>query len=152
MLMNAAADGLLQQEDVNELWTWACQALAEDDGSVHALRLRDMQLSARCEAISAGSEVIGALIRVGTSATAARSVQRRHDPKRSRASLGWERLRESELSIAQLVTKGLTNREIGARLFMSRHTVDSYMRQIFRKLGIASRVELTRVVVERAGA
>jgi hypothetical protein len=88
VLMNAAADGVLQQEDVDELWKWACQALAENDGSVHALRLRDMQLSARCEAISDGSEVIGALIRVGTSATAGSSVQRRPDPKRPRASLG----------------------------------------------------------------
>jgi DNA-binding CsgD family transcriptional regulator len=53
-------------------------------------------------------------------------------------------LRESELGIAQLVAEGLTNREIASRLFMSAHTVDFHLRQIYRKLGISSRVELTR--------
>ena len=57
-------------------------------------------------------------------------------------------LRNSERDIAGLVTTGLTNREIGERLFLSRHTVDAHLRQIFRKLGVRSRVELTRVVVE----
>jgi DNA-binding CsgD family transcriptional regulator len=72
-------------------------------------------------------------------------------PTPSRASVGWESLRESELGIAQLVAGGLTNREVGARLFVSRHTVDFHLRQIFRKLGISSRVELTRLVVEHEG-
>jgi DNA-binding CsgD family transcriptional regulator len=54
----------------------------------------------------------------------------------------------SELEIARLVAEGLTNKEIGARLFMSPHTVDSKLRRIFRKLAIATRVELARVVVQ----
>jgi DNA-binding CsgD family transcriptional regulator len=56
-------------------------------------------------------------------------------------------LRESEHRVAELVAVGLTNREIGASLFLSRHTIDSHLRQIFRKLDISSRVELTRLVV-----
>ncbi len=69
-----------------------------------------------------------------------------------RSSFGWESLRHSELGIAALVAEGLTNRQIGSRLFLSRHTVDFHLRQIFRKLGISSRVELTRLVVENGEA
>jgi DNA-binding NarL/FixJ family response regulator len=57
-------------------------------------------------------------------------------------------LRESELGIAQLVAEGLTNREVASRLFVSAHTVDFHLRQIYRKLGISSRVELTRRIVD----
>jgi DNA-binding CsgD family transcriptional regulator len=34
-------------------------------------------------------------------------------------------------------------------MFLSRHTVDFHLRQIFRKLGIESRVALTRLVLEQ---
>jgi DNA-binding NarL/FixJ family response regulator len=61
---------------------------------------------------------------------------------------GHASLVPSELGIARLVAQGLTNKEIGARLFMSPHTVDSKLRRIFRKLAIATRVELARAVVE----
>jgi DNA-binding NarL/FixJ family response regulator len=59
-------------------------------------------------------------------------------------------LRESERGIAELVAAGMTDREIGDRLYLSRHTVDAHLRQIFRKLEIRSRVELTRIVVEHS--
>jgi DNA-binding CsgD family transcriptional regulator len=63
-------------------------------------------------------------------------------------TFGWSSLRESELGIAKLVAQGLTNREVAARLFVSAHTVDFHLRQIYRKLGISSRVELTRRMVD----
>jgi DNA-binding CsgD family transcriptional regulator len=47
------------------------------------------------------------------------------------------------------VTEGRTNREIAASLFLSHHTVGYHLRHIFGKLGIDSRVELTRLMVER---
>jgi len=37
----------------------------------------------------------------------------------------------------------------GRRLYISKHTVAFHLRQIFRKLQIGSRVELTRIVVEQ---
>jgi len=58
---------------------------------------------------------------------------------------GWEALTTSELSVAQLVTEGLTNREVAERLFLSPHTVNSHLRHVFTKLGINSRVELARL-------
>ena len=64
-------------------------------------------------------------------------------------SFGWESLTGTETRVAHLVALGLTNRQVAKEIFVSRHTVDSHLRHIFRKLGIASRVHLARVVVER---
>jgi hypothetical protein len=47
--------------------------------------------------------------------------------------------------VAELVADGLTNRDVGARLFLSPHTIDFHLRQIYRRLGVRSRVELARL-------
>ncbi|MEU1825933.1 LuxR C-terminal-related transcriptional regulator [Streptomyces abikoensis] len=57
-----------------------------------------------------------------------------------------ERLSDQEAVIAGLVHEGLTNRQIARRLGLSPHTVNYHLRKVFRKLGVASRVDLTRVV------
>ena len=61
---------------------------------------------------------------------------------------GWGAMTTSELSVALLVAEGLTNREVAERLFVSPHTVNSHLRNIFQKLGINSRVELARLAGE----
>jgi predicted ATPase/DNA-binding NarL/FixJ family response regulator len=48
-----------------------------------------------------------------------------------------------EREIAILVASGLSNREIAARLFISKRTVDAHVEHIFAKLEISSRVKLT---------
>jgi DNA-binding CsgD family transcriptional regulator len=58
---------------------------------------------------------------------------------------GWADLTDTQRMVAELVIDGLTNRVAGARLFLSRHTVDFHLRQIYRKLGVRSRVELARL-------
>jgi DNA-binding CsgD family transcriptional regulator len=63
---------------------------------------------------------------------------------------GWASLTDTEHEVAELVAQGLTNGQAGARLFRSHHTVDSHLRGIYRKLDISSRVQLTRLVTERA--
>jgi len=52
---------------------------------------------------------------------------------------------------AQLATmaESLTNAQVAERLFVSRHTVDFHLRQIFRKLAVRSRTELARALVEQ---
>jgi DNA-binding CsgD family transcriptional regulator len=66
-------------------------------------------------------------------------------PRRSRQSrpvAGWTSLTDNELRVAELVSLGLTNREVGQHMFLSRHTIDSHLRHVFDKLGIRSRVQL----------
>ena len=58
--------------------------------------------------------------------------------------MGWADLTDTQRMVAELVVDGLTNRLAGARLFLSPHTVDFHLRQIYRKLGVRSRVELAR--------
>jgi DNA-binding CsgD family transcriptional regulator len=62
-----------------------------------------------------------------------------------RPDRGWAALTDSELAVARLVAQGLSNREVAARLFVSHHTVNGHLRSVFTKLGINSRVDLTRL-------
>jgi DNA-binding CsgD family transcriptional regulator len=51
-------------------------------------------------------------------------------------------LGEREAEVALLVAEGLSNKQIGARLFISEHTVDSHIRNIMNKLGVNSRAQI----------
>jgi DNA-binding NarL/FixJ family response regulator len=53
-----------------------------------------------------------------------------------------DRLTAQELQIAELAAEGLTNREIGERLFLSHRTIGSHLYRIFPKLAITSRAQL----------
>ena len=55
-------------------------------------------------------------------------------------------LGKREAEVAQLVGEGLSNKQIGARLFISERTVDSHVRSILNKLGVNSRAQIARWV------
>lgn len=53
-----------------------------------------------------------------------------------------------EVEVLRLVATGLTNAEVAGKLFLSSRTVEWYLSSIYRKLGLHSRTEATRFVVE----
>ena len=59
-------------------------------------------------------------------------------------------LTAQEAHIAGLATRGLTNREIGAELYLSPRTVEWHLRKVFTKLGVATRRELRRSLSDGA--
>lgn len=55
-------------------------------------------------------------------------------------------LTETERRVAELVARGMTNKEAAAALFMSPKTVEAHLARTYRKLGIRSRAELGRIM------
>ena len=69
--------------------------------------------------------------------------------ERKRPSSGWESLTPTELQVVALVADGLTNADIGRRLFISTGTVKVHVHNVFVKLGITRRSELAGRATER---
>jgi predicted ATPase/DNA-binding CsgD family transcriptional regulator len=69
---------------------------------------------------------------------------RRARGARGRPSSGWDSLTPTELEVVRLVVDGLSNPDIGRRLFMSRGTVKAHLSHVYAKLGVANRTELAR--------
>jgi DNA-binding CsgD family transcriptional regulator len=131
---------------------WARASAAEDLGVSHARRGDgDRAIRQFTEAIQ-GYQDVGAAADVARVRRRLRKlgVRRRHWTRSpEKPSAGWESLTEAEHTAAELVAQGLSNREAASRMYVSVHTVAFYLSQIFRKLDIGSRVELTRVVMQR---
>ena len=62
-------------------------------------------------------------------------------------SIDRTRLSPAELRVLDLLCEGLTNPEIGERLFISRRTVQSHLYNIFKKFGVRSRTQLVALAV-----
>jgi len=70
----------------------------------------------------------------------------------SEATAPTELLSVREREVAELVARGLTNRQIAERLVISERTVDRHVSNIFAKLGVVTRAHLAAWVVERQRA
>jgi predicted ATPase/class 3 adenylate cyclase/DNA-binding CsgD family transcriptional regulator len=77
---------------------------------------------------------------------------RRARGKRKRPSGGWESLTPTELQVIRHAAAGLTNPEIGERMFISRGTVKVHLSHIYAKLGLRNRAEVTAEATHRMSA
>jgi DNA-binding CsgD family transcriptional regulator len=70
------------------------------------------------------------------------------EPSHPAADVTWNSLSAQELQVARMVAEGLSNRQIGERLYLSHRTVASHLYHIFPKLGISSRAQLTAMSLD----
>lgn len=58
----------------------------------------------------------------------------------------WQKLTPREIDVAQHIASGLSNAEVADKLNLSKHTVDSYLKKAYFKLGVHSRSELINFI------
>jgi DNA-binding CsgD family transcriptional regulator len=132
---------------------WGRASAAEDLGALLARPPGGVNNDA---AIGALDRALEGYQRIGALRDAARirarlrrlGVRRRHWTHTDRPVSGWSSLTDTERNVAALAAQGLTNPQVATQMFVSPHTVKFHLRQVFRKLGIASRVELARLATE----
>ncbi len=74
---------------------------------------------------------------------------RRARGERKRPPGGWESLTPTELEVARHAAEGLTNPQIGERMFITRGTVKIHLSHIYTKLGLQNRSELAAQAARR---
>jgi DNA-binding CsgD family transcriptional regulator len=115
------------------------------------LRRKRRSLNAR-EQLRTAFEMFNAMGIEAFAGRAERELLATGERVRKRAVETREDLTGQEAQVARLARDGLSNAEIGARLFISQHTAAYHLRKVFTKLGITSRNQLYRVLPEGAGA
>jgi ATP/maltotriose-dependent transcriptional regulator MalT len=81
---------------------------------------------------------------------ARRELRASGERSRRRVPEARDQLTAQELQIAQLAAEGLSNREIGQRLFLSHRTISTHLYRVFPKLGITSRGGLSAALAPGA--
>lgn len=154
-----------------------CQGLLEDDpdtlvAAASSYRTRPLEQAQACEEAAAAlgragrtgeavlllSEALSIYERLRATRGVARceaalrtlGIRRGRGPRALRPPTGWEALTGTERAVVELAAQGLTNRQIGERMFISRRTVETHLAHAFAKLGVSSRSRLATEVVRRA--
>ena len=93
-------------------------------------------------------ERLGAVRDLGRAEAVSRGagIRRGRRGARARPQIGWASLTPAERTVAGLVAEGLSNPQIGDRLFLSRRTVQTHLGHAFTKLGLSSRAQLAAEV------
>jgi DNA-binding CsgD family transcriptional regulator len=111
------------------------------------LRRRRRRLDAR-EQLRAAHEMLAAMGVDAFAQRARRELLATGESARKRSVETAGQLTPREAQIAQFAREGLSNPDIGARLFISSRTVEYHMRKVFTKLGISSRKELAAALTD----
>jgi DNA-binding CsgD family transcriptional regulator len=147
MIVNASAGELLQPFDRPRLWAQAQDAVKGGNCRIGEVSLSNgTSVVARYRPVVEAGEVAGVLMQFAVPCGGRTGGRPGTARPRRPAVPGWSELTNAERAIAEVVARGLTNREAGRRVYLSPHTIDAHLRHIFRKLGINSRVELARLV------
>jgi DNA-binding CsgD family transcriptional regulator len=96
--------------------------------------------------LRAARETFDALGIIPWGERARRELRASGESSRRRIPDARDQLTPQELQIAQLAAEGLTNREIGEKLYLSHRTISTHLHRIFPKLGIATRAALRTVL------
>jgi DNA-binding CsgD family transcriptional regulator len=103
----------------------------------------------RARARAALSEALEAFEHLGAASWA---VLAREQLGRTGVAREADGLTPTQREVAELAAQGLTNRQVGDRLFMSPHTVEAHLSAVYRSLGIRSRAALDAALVRGAAA
>jgi ATP/maltotriose-dependent transcriptional regulator MalT len=109
------------------------------------LRRKERRVDARAQ-LRAAYEQFTAIGMQAFAERARRELLATGERVRKRTEESRDELTAQERQIAGLARDGLSNQEIGARLFLSQHTVAYHLRKVFSKLEITSRNQLTQVL------
>jgi len=109
------------------------------------LRRERRRLDARAQ-LRAAHELFAAIGAQAFADRAARELLATGETARRRSADASDGLTAQEANIARLAREGLSNPEIGARLFISPRTVEYHLHKVFTKLGIGSRSQLEQVL------
>jgi transcriptional regulator of acetoin/glycerol metabolism/DNA-binding CsgD family transcriptional regulator len=145
MLVNSAATPLVQASDRDLIWDTVVRTITAGQRTSPSIALANGRVvDLRCESVVDGTRLVGAVVHFDTGSASAQ-----HLVGRRVQTVGWSSLTRTEQAVAGLVVEGMTNAEAAARLVLSPHTIDYHLRQVFRKLDVHSRVEMTMAVAER---
>ena len=158
-----------------------CRGLIEDDAEVLQAAAvacaggsRPLGLALACEDAGAAfarqgrldrarpllDQALGIYERLGAARDLARAeatlreagIRRGRRGTRGRPQIGWASLTPAEHAVAGLVAEGLSNPQIGERLYISRRTVQTHLAHMFAKLDIATRAQLAADVTRHRGS
>ena len=158
-----------------------CRGLIEDDAEVLQAAAvacaggsRPLGLALACEDAGAAfarqgrldrarpllDQALGIYERLGAARDLARAeatlreagIRRGRRGTRGRPQTGWASLTPAEHAVAGLVAEGLSNPQIGERLYISRRTVQTHLAHMFAKLDIATRAQLAADVTRHRGS
>jgi DNA-binding NarL/FixJ family response regulator len=134
----AAAERSIDAARARALAGQALGKIDDHDGATRLLQRARAELDA-CGARGYRDEASRELRRLGERAP-------RLDRRGARQNVGPEVLSAREREVADLVARGMTNRQIAEELFVSPKTIESHLSHIFEKAGVPSRAAVAATV------
>jgi DNA-binding CsgD family transcriptional regulator len=145
----ADAGGLFDKALSSDLTRWPFQRARVQLAYGQWLR-RQRQVADSRGLLRAARDTFDALGCAPWGERARRELRASGERSRRRVPEARDQLTAQELQIAQLAAGGLSNREIGQRLFLSHRTISTHLYRAFPKLGITSRAELSAALRTQA--